>query len=160
MKQLYLILGIFFLCSFQSKKIEKNLDFTFVSGTYQSLYGGVAGSGSSTTYTIKLKANRSFKMICDSAFAMGKIDAIYIVKDSVSQVGSMSIKKGMMYNFVLHIKSESQIGGGDFQQVIPGSRDAKKPKNQTGALILRYKGGKNKYLNINGLTKLDPIFAP
>lgn len=160
MKHLYLIIVIFLLSSFQVKKVEKNLDFTFVSGTYQSLYGGVAGSGSSTTYSFKLKANRTFKMVCDSAFAMGKIDALYIFKDSVNRVSSMSIKKGTTYNFVLYIKSESQIGGGDFQQIIPGSRDAKKPKNQTGALILRYKGGKNKYLNINGLTKLDPIFAP
>ncbi len=160
MRYIQLLLLVTLICSFKPSGIEKNRDFQVMSSTMQTSYGGAAGSGSATTYRIKIKANRTFTLICDSGFAQGKADAYVIVTDTFNQSSSRKLKKGEIFEFVLSIRDESSIGGGDFQKTFPGSPAANLPKKTKGALVIRYKGGKCKTLSINNLTKLEPILAP
>lgn len=160
MQKLSLFIVLFIACSFKPTAVEKNRDLQVVSTSMQTSYGGAAGSGSATTYRVKLKALRAFKLNCDSGFAQGKADAFVIVTDTFTQSSSKQLKKGEIIELVLSIRDESSIGGGDFQKTFPGSPTAELPKKTKGALVFRYQGGKCKTLSINKLTKLEPILAP
>jgi hypothetical protein len=160
MRRISLIILVILICSFKPNGIEKNKDFSVVSVSMQTSFGGAAGSGSATVYRIRLKARRNIHLNSDSGFAQGKADAYMIMVDSFNQVGAKQLKKGEETELVLTIRDESSIGGGDFQRVIPGSPLSSVPGKAKGALVLRYKGGKCKTLSINNITKLEPILAP
>jgi hypothetical protein len=160
MQKISLFIALLIVCAFKPAAIEKNRDLQVVSASMQTSYGGAAGSGSATTYRVKLKVLRPFMLNCDSGFAQGKADAFVIVTDTFTQNSSKQLKKGEIIELVLSIRDESSIGGGDFQMVIPGSPTAELPKKTKGTLVIRYKGGKCKTLSINKLTKIEPIIAP
>jgi len=149
---------MFFSCQLGAQ--DKNKDFKVVRATQLMSYGGAAGSGSATTYSIQLVARRKMTLSSDSGFAQGKVDAFAIMADSFSYVSSKVLKKGDTVNIVLTIRDESSIGGGDFQKIIPGSPAGNPPKKSKGTLVLRYKGGKCNFLDINKIEKLETIFAP
>lgn len=149
---------MFFSCQLGAQ--DKNKDFKVVRATEMMSYGGAAGSGSATTYSIQIVARRKLTLSSDSGFAKGKVDAFYIMADSFSYTSSKDLKKGDTAEIVLTIRDESSIGGGDFQKPIPGSPAGNPPKKSKGKLVIRYQGGKCKTLDINKLEKLETIFAP
>ena len=160
MKHLVMMAFALMMVVMQLSAQSKNKDFKVVRTTQLMSYGGAAGSGSSTTYSVQLIAKRKMTLIGDSGFAQGKADALHILKDSFTSVDRLSVKKGDTVDIVLTIRDETSIGGGDFQKSIPGSPLSNPPKKSKGVLVLRYQGGKHKILDINNIEKLETIFAP
>jgi hypothetical protein len=160
MRHLFLLLTLTIISfSFICKKKESK-DFKFISAQKQVLFGGVAGSPVVSLYRIKLKAIRNFEMICDSSYAEGKIDELFIQKDSFNTVQKLNIKKGQTFEFVFSVKTAAEMGGGDFQMEIPGSIEKNHPLAQENSVLLIYSGGKTNYFLVKKFDVLNPIFAP
>ena len=140
--------------------VSKNKDFQVVSASSQATFGGVAGSPVTTLYKVRIKALRSFTLTSDSAFAEGRIEKFHILRDSFSTVSSLSVKKGKTIEIVFEVKTETEMGGSDYQLKIPGSRVAKPPFANENGVIIRYKGGKSKYLIIKKIEKKPDILMP
>lgn len=160
MRQLFILFVISILSfSFLCKKKESK-DFKFISAQKQVLFGGVAGSPVISLYRIKLKAIRNFECICDSSYAEGKIDELFIQKDSFNTVQKLLLKKGQIVEFVYSVKTAAEMGGGDYQIEMPGSNEKTHPLTQENSILLMYKGGKNAYFLVKNYETLAPIFAP
>lgn len=145
--------------AFQTVK-DKNKDFQVISATKQTSFGGVAGSPVSTNYLIKIIALRTMTLKADSIFAEGRIDRFYILKDSFNLLNSLKLTKGKTIEISVTIKSDSEMGGGDYQIKIPGSRATNPPFAVENSIIMRYSGGKNKYLTIRSVQKKPDILMP
>lgn len=154
-----LILLIFTLCSGKSPE-SCNRDFSVIRAEKQSLFGGVAGSASVTVYTVTLKSRRSFTFTPDTAWAEGKKDGIYIEIDSFNRAGTLKVRKGQMLRVRFEIRSESTMGGGDYQLHDPGSPAGTPPVKHRSEAMLRYSGGKCKYLFFKDIKMLETIYAP
>ncbi len=153
----FIILAAFISSS--KPPVVKNKDFQVVSASSQTSFGGIAGSPVTTLYTIRIKALRSFTLVADSIFVDHKIDRFSIVKDSFHHVDTMKLKKGKIVEINLLIKSESAMGGGNYQVKIPGSREAEPPKGYSG-LVMRYWGGKCRHLAIKTVEKKPDLMMP
>lgn len=143
-----------------TKKEDRNKDFRILSASIQTSYGGAAGSGSVSTYTIRLKARRSFVLNCDSGYAAGRKSQLYVMADSIQMVSSKKVKCGEEVILKFSIQDEVYLGGGDYQMVIPGSDSSAIPIMSKTGVAIRYSGGKNKLMAINKLSISTPIYAP
>jgi hypothetical protein len=137
-----------------------NRDFKVVKATKQTFYGGVAGSPVVTVYKLTLQTKRKMLLTPDSAWAEDRIDQVVIDVDSFTTVNSHRVKRGETVHLRFEIRSDSEIGGGDYQMKIPGSRAAKAPVNVKNGVVLQYKGGKHKTLVISDITTLETVFYP
>ncbi len=126
----------------------------------QTSYGGAAGSGSVSTYTIRLKARRNFEIQCDSGYGAGRRAELYIKVDSIQLASSRRIKRGQTVTMTFSIRDEVYVGGGDFQMVIPGSDSSAAPGGTKTGVSIKYLGGKSSTMAINKLSISTPIFAP
>ncbi|MDP2175995.1 MAG: hypothetical protein Q8K70_08810 [Bacteroidota bacterium] len=159
-KIIVLLIGIVF-SSFLCPKKNKN-DFIIVSAVKQTVFGGVAGSPVVTIYKIKLKALKFFQIKCDSSYAEGKIDKLIIQLDSFNSSESKVLKKGEVVDFIYAISSEAQIGGGDYQEIIPGSPERKSPIDMDKGVLLVYQknDGIIRYFKVENIKEQAPIYAP
>ena len=96
----------------------------------------------------------------DSAWAEDRIDQVVIDVDSFKTVNSHRVKRGETVHLRFEIRSDSEIGGGDYQMKVPGSRENKAPIDVKNGLVLSYKGGKSKILVINDITPLETVYYP
>jgi hypothetical protein len=158
MKFIPLLLLSVLVLSFECVK-DKNRDFKVIKTEKQVLYGGLPGSPVVAHYSIQLKVRRNFSIELDSAWADGKIDQLFVAIDSFNSDTKAEFKKGEIVNLYFDIKTESEIGGGDYQYKLPGSLEAKPPIEVKKGILLRYSGGKRKYLTINDISNLEPIFG-
>lgn len=147
------------LCAYRAPKSCKK-DLQLLSAEKQTIFGGVAGSPVVTIYKFKLKAKRSFTFHADTAWAEGKYDAMRIDTDSLGIVSALHLKKGQILTMHFEIRSESSMGGGDYQITDPGSPQGKAPVKHQDEVVVRYKGGKCKYLFISNIKTIETIFAP
>jgi hypothetical protein len=139
---------------------EKNKDFVVISASKQTIFGGAPGSGISTLCSLKIKALRSFTLICDSAYADNRIARYYVIQRVVHPKDTLKVKKGTVLEILFSIKTESEMGGGDHQVKNPGSRETNPPIAGHKGIILRYYGGKCNYLSVNNVEKRDDIILP
>lgn len=139
---------------------DKNKDFKLISASIQTSYGGAAGSGSVSTYTMRLKALRSFTLICDSGYGAGRRSELYIMQDSFHQASTLKVRRGQIIRLRFSIRDAVYMGGGDHQFVLPGSDSSALPIKSATGVAIRYRGGKNKVMAINKLQIETPIFAP
>lgn len=159
MRHFTILVLVILLSAFKSKD-KCNKEFKLISVTSQTSYGGAAGSGSATTYRIKLKAKRAFTMTSDSGFAQGKADKLIMLKDSFNISDTLQLKKGQIFEVYFVIREEVQMGGGDYQLIIPGSNTAKAPVNTKNGAVIRYGGGKDKTMTFSTIKQLETIYAP
>ncbi len=131
-----------------------------MSASKQTTFGGVSGSPVTTQYRIKIKALRSFTLVTDSIFAENRIDRFSIVKDSFHMVDTFRLKKGKTVEIIMELKTESEMGGGNYQVKIPGSRVTKPPFSTDQGLVIRYFGGKCNYLIVKQVQKKPDILMP
>ncbi|MEZ4804690.1 MAG: hypothetical protein R2852_04190 [Bacteroidia bacterium] len=158
MKYIPLLLLSLLVLSFECVK-DKNRDFKVLKTEKQVIYGGLPGSPVVAHYSIQVKARRDFQIELDSGWADGKIDQLFVSIDSFHSDTKAELKKGEIVNLYFDIKTESEIGGGDYQYKVPGSLDAKPPIELKKGILIRYSGGKHKYLTINDISILEPIFG-
>lgn len=156
--------GIFFIAiltlfSFTPRK-EVNKDLVLVSAVKQTIIGGVAGSPAITRYTIKVKSKRSFTIISDSAFAEGKIAMFEIQKDSFTATSQKYLKKGYTAVIGFSLVIPTEMGGSNYPVIIEGSPSAKCPIASGTGVVIRYKGGKSKYLDITKIKESETLYAP
>jgi hypothetical protein len=137
-----------------------NRDFKVLSAQKQTFYGGVAGSPVVTVYKVTLQAKRKMLLTSDSAWAEDRIDQLVIDVDSFKTVNSHRVKRGETVHLRFENRSDSEIGGGDYQMKVPGSRQNKAPFDVKNGIVLSYKGGKSKTLVINNITTLETVFYP
>lgn len=154
----FILLGIISISATHKKTVK--CDFVLVSAQKQTSYGGVAGSPVVTRYTIKIKPLRSFKFIADSAYGEDKIDKFTIQKKDFSTVDSLYIKKGKVITIVFDITTATDFGSMDFPNKFESSPSRKTPITSTTGVVLRYKGGKNKYFDVLKITEIPAIYAP
>lgn len=150
---------LFLSLSCKSAK-QTNKDFSIISAEKQTFFGGAVGSPVVTLYKMKLKALRSFTFQADSAWAEGKIDAVLIDIDSFNTAHEKDLKKGDELNLHFEIRSESVIGGGDYQLKTPGSREIPAPVDVKNGVLMYYKGGSSKYLIFSDIITKEPVMAP
>lgn len=137
-----------------------NKDFKVLSASSQTVYGGAAGSPVTTQYIIRLKALRCFTMSKDSAYAEGKIDVFQIVNGESTQSDKMKLKKGNLLTLMFTIVTPSDMGGADYQMKFPGSPLAQAPIASKSGVVIRYKGGKSRYLVVEDIKVTEPVIAP
>jgi|GEM_PF-2019888 len=137
-----------------------NRDFKVLNATKQTFYGGVAGSPVVTVYKLTLQAKRKMLLTPDSAWAEDRMDQVVIDVDSFTSVNSHRVKRGETLHLRFEIRSDSEIGGGDYQMKIPGSRESKAPGNVKNGIVLQYKGGKHNTLVISDIATLETVFYP
>lgn len=154
-----LLLGLFSMAA-TCKKVKVKPEFTLISAEKQTRFGGVAGSPVVTRYTIKLKTTAAFNFICDSAFAEDKKDKFTIQKIDFTTVDSMKVKKGKLITIVFDITTASDFGSPDFPTRFESSPSAKVPLESKTGIVLRYKGGKQRYFAIQSITEQPAIYAP
>lgn len=142
-----------------AKKPSNPADFTVIRAEKQMFYGGVAGSPVVTTYTLFAKAKVKQVISVDSGWAEGKADQAVILLDSGKTCQRKTVKIGEIVRIQFQIKTASSMGGGDNQWQIPGSVESKSPAGVKNSLCIRYKSSKRKYLTINTIKVLPPIFG-
>lgn len=160
MRHLAIALAAFAVMTGFTSKPSPNKEFKVLNCTMQRSFGGVFGSGTSTIFTVELKALRSFEFRSDSGFAEGRADKIIIVGDT-STKAIKKLKKGQKIKLMIPIRTPGMAGGNNEQTVIPGSPASTAPDKLTGRLILRYKAGGTKYITlvINDIKDLAPILG-
>lgn len=158
MKTLSIAIILTLLFSFRCQQ-HQNKDFSVLKIEEKTYFGGVAGSGVTTTYRIVLKAKRSFEMTVDSAYSKGKKDQIFIVKDSFNLVERLKIEKGKEIVLSFSTRTASELGGGDYQMIIPGSPEKAAPIGKASDLFFYYKGGKSDYLLSEKIKKLPDVLG-
>jgi hypothetical protein len=131
-----------------------------ISAYSQTSFGGIAGSPVTTLYIIRIKALRSFTLVADSIFAENRIEAFRILKDSFHLSDTCQMKKGMVIELTVSIRKEATMGGGDHQELIPGSRITEPPFAPGNGVLVRYRGGKSKYLLIKTVQKKPDLLMP
>lgn len=157
----YLIGLIIVFQIFSCKSVPyKNKDFDVLEANKQTIFGGVSGSPVVTIYKMKIKALRNMTFYCDSAWAEGKKSDVLIDVDSFKMASQYTVKKGDTLLIHFEIRSESEMGGGNYQTKIPGSIEEKAPIEVTNGAVMEYKGGKSKYLVFNTITVIETIYAP
>jgi hypothetical protein len=137
-----------------------NRDFKVISAQKQTFYGGVAGSPVVTVYKLTLKAKHKMLLTTDSAWAEDRIDQVVIDVDSFTTLNSHRVKRGEIVHLRFEIRSDSELGGGDYQMKVPGSRSAKAPLDVKKGIVLNYRGGKSKTLVFSDITTLETVFYP
>lgn len=148
------------LTSFLCKK-PGNRDFRILQAEQQTIFGGVAGSPVVTVYRVVLLTKRKMTFTPDTGWAEGKADAIILELDSFRTAEKKVCQKKDTVRLYFEIRTESNLGGGDYQLHVPGSRETQPPeKGEAGSIWIRYAGGKDKLLNISNLIKRDTIMAP
>ncbi len=161
MKRFSLILTIIVvlgLCAFTSTKTIA--DFKLVSATKMVTMGGAAGSPTYTQYQITLKAQRSFTLTCDSAFADGRITSLLINSDTSYQLKTKKVKKGQLVKLNFTIVQASDNGNNNSGLQFSSSPEAKVPINSKSGVVLRYYTSQKKYFNVSSVNTQLPVYAP
>ena len=161
MKRLSLILTILVvlgLCAFTSNKTIA--DFKLVSATKMVTMGGAAGSPTYTQYKITLKAQRSFTLACDSAYADGRITSLSISSDTSYQLKTKKVRKGDVLKLQFSIVQASDNGNNNTGLQFSSSPAAKVPIASKTGVVLRYSNGQKKYFNVSAIKTLQPVYAP
>ncbi len=146
------------LFSFQNKKFVT--DFKVISASKKLMVGGAAGSPLITYYYIDVKANRNLTMVCDSAFADGRIDKFTVLVDTFKHLDQLKIKKGQMVHLTFSIIQPTQVGNQNYGLRIAGSPEAVPPIPTKTGVVLRYEGGNCRFLTISKINTLEPMYAP
>ncbi|MES2616490.1 MAG: hypothetical protein V4613_01345 [Bacteroidota bacterium] len=154
----FILLGIISLSASQKKAVK--CDFVLISAQKQTSYGGVAGSPVVTRYVVKIKPLRSFKFVADSAYAEEKIDKFTVQKKDFSTVDSLYINKGKVITIVFDITTATDFGSLDFPSKFESSPTRKTPVTSATGIVIRYKGGKHRYFDINKVTEMPAVYAP
>ncbi|NQW41905.1 MAG: hypothetical protein HQ463_00535 [Bacteroidetes bacterium] len=141
-------------------KFGKNLDFEVIKATKQTIVGGVYGSPMVTNYTLNLKALRTFTIVTDSGYAEGKIDNLNITNDSNQIVKKAICKKGKSYVLYFSIITPIETNSNFPSDVFVGSREQKIPIKSSTGILMRYKGGKSKYLVLSKIVTNETVYAP
>lgn len=161
MKRLSLVLFIAIaLALFAFTNNKTVADFKLVSATKMVTMGGAAGSPTYTQYQITLKAQRSFNLTCDSAFADGRITALLISSDTSYQLKTKKVKKGQLINLNFTIVQASDNGNNNTGLHFNSSPEAKLPIASKTGVVLRYYNGQKKYFNVSAIKTLQPVYAP
>lgn len=147
------------VCLSATKKQKVIKDFTVIRAEAQTFFGGVAGSPVTTTYTMIVKANKSFVVSIDSGWAKNQADQAVILLDSGKTTQKKKVKKGEILHLVVQIKTASNMGGGDNQWQIPGSVESISPCGVKNYLCIRYQGYKLNYLTTKTIKTLPAILG-
>lgn len=149
-----------FVCQ---KKIAKNKLFKVTEATSQVGFGGVAGSGSGTSYSFKLIGKSSSDFSADSLYVSGKVSPCMARLKGVLVKGKIHLAKGDTLELRSVIRDPSMMGGPDNPMTIPGSPNGKPPEGVRGDVVITYQGNKDKKfyisLKFKDLTKKEPIIG-
>lgn len=157
MKYFLFLISLFVVFGFSPTQVNK--DFTVISATQKTTYGGVRGSPIVTEYRIKLKAKKGFDFSTDSAHYMGKKDVYNIVKSDFSYLKSIKLKSKQEVDLLFVTKTDTEIFSGDTSEIYPGSLNSELKIEDTKNLILFYKGGKSKCLQISVIKKEPTVYG-
>jgi len=157
MKRFLSLFSIFVVFGFSPT--QENKDFTVISATQKTTYGGVRGSPIVTEYRIKLRAKRGFDFSTDSAHYLGKKDVFNIVKSDFSYLKSIKLKSKQELDLLFVTKTDTEIFSGDTSEIYPGSLNSELKTEDTKNFILFYNGGKSKCLKISSIKKEPTVFG-
>jgi|SRR5690606_27181988 len=144
-------------CSSRRGNTEE-ADFKIISSTLKYSFGGVAGSGSARIFELELKPTHKMKFVADSVFmdSMAEMPNITLNGKPIKYGDTIELKKKSILKYMIVFRTESTIGGGDAQMVLPGSPYGVLSGLKPGEMGCRYGGGRNSSLIVRKWQQLEP----
>ncbi len=137
----------------------QNADFKCIEASEQTLYPGIYGAATSNSFKIKLVVLRKFKLKLDSAFAKGKVEKYVIGRNKIQYDSFIFLKPKDTIDLFFNFRDYPLMPNGE--NMGESSKNGLPPiKINHNQALLKYFGGKNKWLIINNITKKEEIFAP
>lgn len=151
-------LALILLISCASRKsMNRSKYFSLERVTRQTTHGGVAGSGSTTTYALSIQVKKTADIVFLKGYADRKEGDIQAYKDD-KFISTGRLKKGdelvLNVSFFNPPPVEDQIEPIETKPVDP-------PRTHDGELLVVYTiNGKKGYLSLHEIEVLEDIFAP